>query len=117
MTLTPSQRITAEVTSWPGVTAGHGRRGEWAFKVHNKEIGHLHGDHAAHFGFPKDVFDELLAAGRVVHHPVFPDRRGPAARRIEDDEDVADVIALLRRQYERVSRSSPVGSAGSPAAR
>ena len=98
----PSERITAEVTSWPGVEAGFGRRGEWAFRVGRREIGHLHGDHAAHFGFPKDVFDALLAAGRIVHHPVFPDRRGPAARRIEDDADVDDVIALLREQYERV---------------
>jgi hypothetical protein len=101
-----SARITAEVTSWPGVTAGHGSRGEWAFKVGAREIGHLHGDHAAHFFFPKDVFDELLAQGRIVHHPVFPDRRGPAARRIEDDADVEDVIALLRDQHERaLSRS------------
>ncbi|HEY6758275.1 MAG TPA: luciferase family protein [Baekduia sp.] len=106
-----SQRITAEVTSWPGVTAGHGRRGEWAFKVGPREIGHLHGDHAAHFGFPKDVFDELLAAGRIVHHPVFPDHRGPGARRIEDDADVDDVIALLRDQYDRAIRRSPAGSA------
>jgi Family of unknown function (DUF5519) len=104
MTPSASERITAEVTSWPGVTAGHGRRGEWAFKVHNKEIGHLHGDHAAHFGFAKDVFDDLFAAGRIVHHPVFPDRRGPGARRIEDEADVDDVIALLREQYERVAR-------------
>jgi hypothetical protein len=99
----PSERITAEVTSWPGVEAGHGRRGEWAFRVGRREIGHLHGDHAAHFAFPKDVFDVLLDAGRVTPHPIFPDRRGPAARRIEDERDVADVIALLREQYERAT--------------
>jgi hypothetical protein len=98
----PSERITAEVTSWPGVTAGLGRRGEWAFRVGRREIGHLHGDHAAHFGFPKEVFDELFAAGRIVHHPVFPDRRGPGARRIDGEADVEDVIALLREQYERI---------------
>jgi hypothetical protein len=99
-----SARITAEVTAWPGVEAGWGRRGEWSFRVGRREIGHLHGDHAAHFMLPKDVFDDLLAAGRVGHHPVFPDRRGPAARRIEDDADVEDVLAILREQYERLSR-------------
>lgn len=46
---TPSEQITEEVTSWPGVTAGPGRRGEFAFRVNGHEIGHLHGDHAAHF--------------------------------------------------------------------
>ena len=99
--MSASERITAEVTSWPGVEAGPGRRGEFAFRVGRREIGHLHGDHAAHFSFPKDVWAELFAAGRVVHHPVFPGKEGPAARRIEGDEDVRDVIALLRLNYDR----------------
>jgi hypothetical protein len=99
---TASQRIAEEVTSWPGVVAGPGHRGEFAFKVGRREIGHLHGDHAAHFGFPKEVWADLKRQGRIVHHPVFPDSRGPAARRIEDEADVRDVIELLRLNYERV---------------
>jgi hypothetical protein len=51
-----SERITEEVTSWPGVAAGPGRRGEFAFTVGGREIGHLHGDHAAQLGFPKEVW-------------------------------------------------------------
>ena len=98
---TASQQITDEVTSWPGVTAGPGRRGEFAFQVGHREIGHLHGDDAAHF-FPKDVWAELFARGEVTHHPVFPDKTGPAARRIEDDTDVRDVIVLMRLNYQRV---------------
>jgi hypothetical protein len=101
-TLTASQQITAEVSSWPGVQAGPGRRGEFSFRVGAREIGHLHGDHAAHFMFPKDLFLELCDDGRVVHHPVFPDRDGPGARRIEDAGDVRDVIALLRLNYDRI---------------
>src|SRR5881392_4034481 len=97
-----SQVITEEVTSWPGVEAGPGRRGEFAFRVGRREIGHLHGDHAAHFSFPKDVWADLFAQGRVVHHPVFPGKEGPAARRIADDADVRDVIELLRMNYDRV---------------
>jgi hypothetical protein len=98
-----SETIRDEVTSWPGVTAGPGRRGEFAFRFGRREIGHLHGDHAAHFGFPREVFDELYASGRVTHHPVFPDRHGPAARRIEGEDDVRDVIALMRLNYDRVA--------------
>jgi hypothetical protein len=99
---TPSRRITDEVTSWPGVEAGPGQRGEFAFKVGGREIGHLHGDHAAHFAFPKKVGAELRAAGRTVPHPVFPNSEGLAARRIETDADVDDVIELLRLNYDRV---------------
>jgi hypothetical protein len=96
-----SEWITEEVTSWPGVTAGPGRRGEFAFKVGGREIGHLHGDRAAHFGFPKQVWRELREQGRIEPHPVFPDKEGPAARQIVDDADVRDVIALLRLNYDR----------------
>ena len=100
---TASQRITAEVTSWPGVEAGPGRRGEFAFRVGRREIGHLHGDHAAHFSFAKDVWATLFEQGRVTYHPVFPDKCGPAARRIADETDVDDVIALMRLNYDRFS--------------
>ncbi len=100
-TRTASRQITEEVTSWPGVEAGPGRRGEFAFKLGRREIGHLHGDHAAHFGFPKDVWADLRKQGRIVPHPVFPDSEGPAARRIEDEADVRDVIELLRLNYDR----------------
>lgn len=99
---TASEQITDEVTSWPGVQAGTGRRGEFAFTVGRRQIGHLHGDHSAHFSFPKQVWAELFEAGRVVHHPVFPHKEGPAARRIEDESDISEVIRLLRLNYDRV---------------
>jgi Family of unknown function (DUF5519) len=97
-----SERITEEVSSWPGVTAGPGRRGEFAFRVGRRELGHLHGDHAAHFGFPKNLWQALFEQGRIDYHPVFPGKPGFGARGIETDEDVEDVIALMRLNYERV---------------
>jgi Family of unknown function (DUF5519) len=108
-TKTPSQQITDEVTSWPGVDAGPGRRGEFAFTVGGREIGHLHGDHAAHFGFPKDVGAELREQGRVGPHPVAPHKTTWAARRIEDEADVREVIDLLRLNYDRVTAQRSPG--------
>jgi len=69
-----SERITEEVTSWPGVLAGPGSRGEFAFKVGGREIGHLHGDHSAHFGFPKELWTCLVAEVRAGREavPLFP---------------------------------------------
>jgi hypothetical protein len=99
--MTASEFITDEVTSWAGVTAGPGSRGEWSFKVGAREIGHLHGDRVAHFGFPKSVWQELYDAGRIDYHSVFPGKKGWAARRIADDDDVHDVVALLRLNYDR----------------
>jgi hypothetical protein len=98
----PSERITEQVTSWPGVKAGPGSRGEFSFTVGKREIGHLHGDQAAHLFFPKPLWADLKERGRIDDHPVFPGKKGPAARRIESEEDVRDVIALLRLNYDRV---------------
>jgi hypothetical protein len=115
---TASRRIIEEVTAWPGIESGTGKRGELAFRLGRREIGHLHGDHAAHFSFPKDVWAELMREGRIVPHPVFPDSRGPAARRIAGDEDVRDVIAMLRLNYDRgVARHGLPSDAEGSAAR
>jgi hypothetical protein len=100
--MVPMTRIAEEVQAWPGVTAGPGSRGEYAFRVGAREIGHLHGTRVAHFGLPKSVWQELYDAGRIDYHPVFPGKPGFGARAIASDEDERDVIAILRLQYERV---------------
>ena len=100
-------RITAEVTSWPGIEATTGSRGEWSFRLGKREIGHLHGDRVAHFGFPRAVWAELMDAGRVTEHPIR--HPGWAARAITSEEDLRDVVALLRLNYDRA-----VGRSGVP---
>jgi Family of unknown function (DUF5519) len=101
-TRSPSERITEEVTSWPGVEAGYGKRGEWGFRVKGHEVGHLHGDHAAHFSFGREIGSSLREEGRVVDHPVFPGKNAMAARRIDDEDDVREVIELMRLNYDRI---------------
>jgi hypothetical protein len=100
-TRTPSRLITDEVTSWPGVEAGPGERGEFAFTVGRREIGHLHGDRVAHFGFPKTIGARLREEGRIGSHPVFPENPGWGARSLLTDDDVHDVIELMRLNYDR----------------
>ena len=99
--MTADEIITAEVTSWEGVTAGDGERGEYGFRLGRRELGHLHGDRVLHIGFPKAVWQELYDAGRIDYHPVFPTKKGWASRAIRSEEDVRDVIALLRLNYDR----------------
>jgi hypothetical protein len=100
-TQTASEQIAEELTSWSGVDAGTGRRGELSFKLGRHELGHLHGDRSAHFFFPKELWRELKRQGRITEHPVFPDKEGPAARAIAGEPDVADVIELMRLNYRR----------------
>ena len=105
---TASRRITDYVGSWPGVETDDGELGELAFKYGRRELGHVHGDHAAHFSFPRPLWHELHDAGRIEHHPVFPDKTGPAQRRIRTDDDVAEVVELFRINYGRaLAREEP----------
>lgn len=109
-TQTASERITEEVTSWPGVEAGPGSRGEFGFRVGGHEIGHLHGDRTAHFGFPREIGAELREQGRVGPHPVNRHSTKMAARQIESEADIDDVIALMRLNYDRVALSDRGGT-------
>jgi hypothetical protein len=95
------EQITEEVTSWDGVDAGPGSRGEFSFKVGRREIGHLHGDYALHIGFPRAVWHELYEQGRIDYHPVFPGKPGFGSRLLQSEEDVQDAIRLLRLNYDR----------------
>lgn len=103
LTVTPSKRITDEVTSWPGIEAGFGSRGEFGYRVNGREVGHLHGDRVAHFGFPRELGAQLREAGRVGPHPVNPHSTKMAARALQTDDDVEDVIALMRLNYDRIT--------------
>ena len=113
-TTSPSERITAEVTSWPGVEAGTGSRGEYGFRVGRREIGHLHGDRVLHIGFPKAVWHELFDAGRIDYHPVFPGKPGYGSRALSTDGDVEDAIALIRLNYDRAVGRHAMRASGSP---
>ena len=101
-TRTPSEQITQTVTAWDGVEAGYGRRGEYGFRIGGHEVGHLHGDHAAHFSFGKELGATLRERGMVVDHPIFPGKLGMAARSIETQDDVDEVIELMRINYDRI---------------
>ena len=100
---TASQQIIAAVSTWPGVGVHTGDRGELSIRLGRRELGHLHGDRVAHFGFPKPVWTALYAQGRIDYHPVFPGKPGWGARRMDGPADVEDVIALLRLNYDRAA--------------
>lgn len=99
-----SKLIIETVTTWPGVSAAPGDRGSISLRFKEKrELAHLHGDRSAHFAFPRQLSDELKRDGRVVDHPLGQKYRGLAARPLESDEDIEEVIGLIRLNYERES--------------
>lgn len=95
-----AERIRAEVSAWPNITAKPHRFGGVEFTVGRREIGHLHGGHLVDIPFPMPIHDELIAAGRVEKHHVLPES-GWVSFRIRSDDDVERAIELLRLSYER----------------
>lgn len=94
-------RITAELTTWPGVTtAEHERGGGVEFRYGRRELGHLHGDRIADLPLPRRLRDELVAAGRANPHHVLPDS-GWITKPMRSTEDVTEAIALFELAYER----------------
>lgn len=114
---TPSERIFAATTTWPGVTlTGPGERGEMSLMLGRREIGHLHGDRVAHFAFGMALGRRLREQGHVAPHP-FSDAPTLGARRIDRAGDVEEVLELLGLNYDRlVARYGLPGDAGAAAA-
>lgn len=92
--------ITREVSAWPGVTVGRHRFGGTEFRLGRRELGHLHGSRLADLPFPLLIRDELVTAGRAHVHHVHPES-GWVSYPIQDQSDVARVIALFRLNYDR----------------
>jgi luciferase-like monooxygenase len=95
-----SQRIAAEVTSWPGVTSGPHRFGGVEFRLGRRELGHIHGDSLADLPFPKRVRDRLVETGRARPHHVMPDS-GWVSVPMRSGADVENVLRLFRDAFER----------------
>lgn len=93
--------ITNELLSWPGVTVSPHRFGGIEFTCNGKEIGHLHGEFLLDMLFPKNLRNELVAAGRAEPHHIYPES-GWISFYIRKKEDVQAAIELCRLNYERI---------------
>lgn len=94
--------IFETVSGWPGVSVEPGPRGSMSIRFEGKrELAHLHGDRTAHFAFPKEESRRLKEEGRVTDHPLGDSYQGLAARKLDTDEDIEQVIELIRMNYDR----------------
>jgi Luciferase len=98
------ERIIEIITSWPGITTEIGRFAETEFYLDGRTLGHVHGDHQADIPYPRRIRDELVAAGRTGPHHIHPDSTW-TTRYIASDDDLDEVVRLVRINYDRVTRS------------
>ncbi len=92
------ENIHSAVLTWPDVTAHAHRFGGTEYRLRRREIGHVHADHLVDIPFPKNIRDELVAAGRVEPHHVLP-QSGWVSIYLRDASDIERAIELLHLSY------------------
>jgi hypothetical protein len=95
--------LAQEVRSWPGVTCKAHRFGGTEFRLGRREIGHSHVGGLVDVPFPRALRDELVGSGRAAAHHVLP-RSGWVSYRVRGPQDLEGAVALLRLNYDRLSR-------------
>jgi luciferase-like monooxygenase len=105
--VTPRERISSEVESWPGVESGPGRFGSLRFTVGRRELGHLHGEEIADLPLRPEVAAELIETGQARDHRFTPEGSGWVTVPLASDEEAERVIELMRSSYERAVAKRP----------
>jgi hypothetical protein len=91
--------VEREVLTWPGTTSEPGRFDSVAFRYGKREIGHVHRDRIADLPVTPETREDLLARGRARPHRAGS--KGYISYPMEDREDVAAVLEILGRNYDR----------------
>ena len=94
-----SKRIEERVLAWPGVEAHPHRFGGVEYRLGDREVGHINGDHMLDIAFPKWVREELVSAGLAKPHHLLP-QSGWVSFYLREEEDVEQAVILLARSYE-----------------
>jgi len=97
------EAVREAVASWDGVTTHDHRFGGIELRLGRRELGHLHRSFAD-LPFPRRVRDELIRAGRAKPHHVLPES-GWVTVPMRTADEVQNVIALFRENYDRYQRA------------
>jgi hypothetical protein len=91
-------RITAEITAWPGMSAGPHRFGGVEYTLGSTEIGHIHSNGMVDIPFNSKLRDQLIAEGLAGPHHLLKDT-GWITTFIRDAADEARALRLYRLNY------------------
>ena len=93
------EQITQTLLSWQGVSTHAHRFGGTEYRLGQRELGHIHGNHLVDIPFPSRVRDEIIAAGQARPHHILPES-GWVSYYLHHPEDIRHATDLLRRSYE-----------------
>ena len=92
-------RIVSTVAAWPGIHTDELQQSGKDFLLGRREIGHVHGDQLVDIPFPKNLRDELVAAGRAKPHGLLP-KSGWVSIPLDSEQAVDQAIELLKLSYD-----------------
>lgn len=98
---TLSQQLVDIVAQWEGVRVARHRQGGVAFRVKEREMGHVHDDAVVDLHFSRRERRVLVTSGRALAHAALPDS-GWVRLPLRTADDLPAVIDLLRRNYDRL---------------
>jgi hypothetical protein len=94
----PATSVLDEVRTWPGVSTNPTPRGSTAIVFEGHELGHVHADRGTLDLPPSESRrTKVLAAARTKER-----FENWVTKRLANDGDAADGIALLRESYDEV---------------
>ena len=93
------ERIDATLQGWSGITSQPHRFGGTEYRLDRREIVNIHGDSLVDIPFPKNVRNELVAAGRAEPHHILPES-GWVSIYLKQAPDVDRAIELLRLSFD-----------------
>ena len=97
-TASPATSVLDEVTTWPGISTRRTSRGATAILFDSHELGHVHPSRGTlDMPLPDDRRAQVLNAARAQEW--FP---GWISKRLANDADAQDGIALLRDSYNEL---------------
>jgi len=96
--------VEREVLIWPGTTSEPGRFDSVAFRYGKREIGHIHRDRIADLPVTRETREDLLTRGKARPHRAGS--KGYISYPMEDREDVAAVLEILGRNYDRAKAAA-----------
>lgn len=92
------QSIVSQVEQWDGITTHEKRDGAVEFSFGGDDFGHVDDDGSVDLPLSSKLRATLVEAGRTEPHPVYK-RTGWTTFRVEDEDDVAEAVSLLRLAY------------------
>jgi hypothetical protein len=93
------ERIVGVVHGWEEVEIRPHRYGGLEFRLGKRELGHIHGDALVDIPFPKEVRNQIVAAGEAEPHHILPNS-GWVSVFLRAQKDVESAIGLLERSYQ-----------------